>query len=81
MVTFLAPQLIQKMLAADKMDSLHRLNPVKLLRSLGKQGLIFVDGQEWKNSKKVLSKIFNFDFIAKQAPSIVTKSNQVFAEY
>ena len=81
MVTFLAPQLIQKMLAADKADSLHRVNSVPLVRYLGGQGLIFIDGQEWKNSKKVLSKIFNYDFIAKQAPSIVTKSNKVFAEY
>ena len=39
------------------------------------------EGTPWKNKKKVLSKIFNYDFITSQIPSIVSIADNVFDFY
>ena len=58
------------MLAVDQLSALHK-QPLPLFSQLGRQGLIFVEGTEWKNSKKILSKVFNFNFVLDQVSEVV----------
>ena len=46
--------------------------------TLGGKGLIFVDGKEWRDSKKILSKVFNYNFVLTQIPELVRMCNKIF---
>ena len=46
----------------------HRIAEIGIL--LG-NGLLFAEGDEWKKEKKILTYVFNFDFIKNQTPKII----------
>ena len=65
------PELLQEFLSSENMQhytkaSLGR-NPVR--RGLG-EGLLFSEGNSWKMKRKVLTQVFNFDFLKRLAPKI-----------
>jgi hypothetical protein len=41
-------------------------------------GLFFSEGDQWKNKKKIMSSVFNFEFIKGKIASSNEISNQVF---
>jgi cytochrome P450 len=43
---------------------------MKLLKHTIGEGLAFIEGEAWKERRKILSKAFSFDFIKQQIPLI-----------
>lgn len=41
-----------------------------LKRLIGKDSLLMAEGDEWKSRRKILSSVFNYDFIISQIPKI-----------
>jgi cytochrome P450 len=40
-------------------------------RAVAGEGLVFSEGDLWKNKRKLLSKVFNFDLVKENIPKIV----------
>jgi cytochrome P450 len=51
------------------------------LANIIKPGLVTAEGQEWRNRKKVLSKVFNYEFIVSQIPEMVAIADRTFADF
>ena len=60
---------------------LHKKMAFDTLTHTARGGVIFVDGQEWRQSKKVLSKVFNYNFMTSQIPSIATVTDSMFVAH
>jgi cytochrome P450 len=45
------------------------------------RGVVVVEDQEWKNRKKILSKVFNYDFISSQIPNMAMIADKVFDKF
>ena len=66
---FLDLKLGQEMLSADKLNTLPKVAyPLQLLIHMFGQGLVFLEGDRWKSRRKILSKVFNFDFLINLVP-------------
>jgi cytochrome P450 len=48
------------------------------MKAVGGKGFFFSEGEKWKNKRKVMSKIFNFDFITSQVPIISKIFDKLF---
>jgi cytochrome P450 len=55
--------------------------PLEVLFSIIKKGLVGVEGKAWRHRRKLLSKIFNFDFIKEEIPLMVAVADNVFNEF
>ena len=49
-----------------------------LLKKGTGEGLILSEGEEWKMKRRVLTQVFNFDFLKQLAPEIARMADQVF---
>ena len=49
--------------------------------AIAKKGLVFLEKDEWKHHRKILSKVFNYDFIMAQVPNICIITDQIFDEF
>jgi cytochrome P450 len=45
------------------------------------EGLVFSEGEMWKNKRKLLSKVFNFDLIKENIPKIVEICNKCYEKF
>ena len=72
--------LIKDVLTPEKLNVLHKHTggPYEVFYSLVKKGIVFSEDNIWKKKKKLLSKVFNYDFITSQIPDMVTIADQVF---
>ena len=70
-VDFIHPDLLQEFFSTDKLSYYAKVQSTKdiLKRGTG-EGLVFSEGDEWKMKRKVLTEVFNFDFIKSLAPKI-----------
>lgn len=50
---------------------------MKSLKSLIGEGLLFSEGNEWKRKKKIMSNVFNFDFIKSKIQNIFEISHEI----
>jgi cytochrome P450 len=57
------------------------LGPLEVFRDITKDGVANTEGLEWKNRRKVLTKVFNFEFIVSQIPTMVAIADEVFDEF
>ena len=72
MLEILNPDLIQSFYAPEKLPNLKKSGG--LVVEIGKligNGLFFAEGDEWKKKKKILTSVFNFNFIKNQTPKII----------
>ena len=46
-----------------------------------KKGLLAIEGDEWKNRRKIISHVFNFDFITYNIPMMSQIADDVFKEF
>lgn len=49
--------------------------------SIFPKGLIFLEKDDWKHHRKIISKVFNYDFIVEQIPTMIAVANKVFDEF
>ena len=49
--------------------------------SIVKNGLVAVEGKKWKHRRKLISKVFNYDFITSLIPEMVHIANRVFDDF
>lgn len=68
---FLNLKLGRDMLSAEKTTILQKVQFLFriLLKKFG-EGLVFVEGEKWKNRRRIISKAFNFDFFIDLVPRI-----------
>lgn len=45
------------------------------------KGIVMAEDQEWKKRKKILSKVFNYDFITSQIPNISVIADKVLDQF
>ena len=48
--------------------------------SFFKKGIIPIEKDQWKHRRKLLSQVFNFDFITSHIPMMTSIADQVFEE-
>ena len=46
-----------------------------------KRGLVFIEKDVWRHRRRILSKVFNFDFIGSQIPVMVESANLMFERF
>lgn len=70
-LVFLNLKLGRDMLSAEKATILPKVQFLFriLLKNFG-EGLVFVEGEKWKNRRRIISKAFNFDFFIDLVPRI-----------
>lgn len=53
----------------------------KIFRYVLQKGLIFIEKNVWKHRRRILSKVFNFDFIGSQIPVMVQSADVMFEKF
>ena len=63
--------LAKELFTPDKLTSLHKSElGLSLVLHLSGNSLFLSNDDVWKSKKKILSKVFNYEFIASQIPNI-----------
>ena len=71
--------LIQDFLSAEKIHNYTKTVETKdLFRKVGGEGLLFSEGEEWKMKRKVLTDVFNFEFLKQLAPKIAEMADKAY---
>ena len=74
--------LIKEVATAEKIAVLPKVKGLyDVLFTITRKGLTRVEGDEWKHRRKLVSQVFNFDFITSHIPMMVKVANQVFQEF
>lgn len=74
-IDLIDPTLIQEFFIKEK-EKYYQKNlshpSITSLMQIGGQGLFLSEGESWKKKKKILSNVFNFDFIHSQIHNIAS---------
>jgi cytochrome P450 len=54
---------------------------VEVFFSIIKNGLVNVEGKKWKHRRKLISKVFNFDFITSLVPEMIEIADNIFDDF
>lgn len=66
-LVFTNPSLVNELLNPEKLPILPKAKfGFELLNFIVGQGLLNSEGEKWKNKRKIMSKVFNFEFIKSQ---------------
>lgn len=66
----------------DKLSSLYKFEgPYGIFLMITEKGIVMAEDQEWKKRKKILSKVFNYDFITSQIPNISVIADKVLDQF
>ena len=78
-VVFINLKLGREVLTADKVMILPKVSFLFriLLQKFG-EGLVFVEGEKWRSRRKVISKVFTFDFLKELVPQIAEISDEIY---
>lgn len=65
------PKLIKEFLNSDNLINFHKVKMYQrvLSRVMG-NGLVLSEGENWKKKRRIISNIFNYDFVAQLSPRI-----------
>lgn len=70
-ISLVNPDLIKEFHSANLVNSYPKFDMlVAGTKAVFGEGLAFSEGEEWKNKRKLLSKIFNFELIKENIPKI-----------
>jgi len=50
----------------------------KLVIFMTKKGLAFIEKDVWKHRRRILSKVFTYDFISSQIPNMILTIDKMF---
>lgn len=74
--------LIKEIISFDKISILSKVpTGFEGIRYVLDGGIVYTEKDKWKNRRKILSKIFNFDFITSQIEMMVKVADSIFEEY
>ena len=80
-IVLMNANMIKEMMTSEKMMVLHKEKDLnQVLFSTITNGIIGLEGDDWKNRKKMLSKVFNHDFITGHIPMMINIADKVFDE-
>ena len=66
----------------DKSSTLQKhFGPYGIFLMIVEKGIVVVENQEWKNRRRILSKVFNYDFIVSQIPNIISIADKIFDQF
>ena len=78
-IIFINWKMIKELFNPQKVNVLVKSDVgLQLLKAIGGRGFFFSEGEKWKNKRKVMSRIFNFDFITSQVPVICKVIDKLF---
>ena len=78
-IVLMNPSLIKEASSLENMVALEKvLGIYEVFYSWVKKGLVCKERDEWKHRKRILSQVFNFDFITSHVPLMVGIVNNVF---
>ena len=78
-IIVLNPELIKELFSSEKIVVLHKFHDTfEAFTSIAYKALGFLENDEWKHHRKVISKVFNYDFITSQIPNMVTIADRIF---
>jgi cytochrome P450 len=70
-ITFIKPDLIREVLSPDTILKYKKLDLlVKGIKGVFGDGILFSEGDIWKNKRKIISKTFNFELLRENIPKI-----------
>lgn len=82
-IYFAHPDLIKEFVSGNVIHKYHKYSklaePLKLV--FGEGGLVFSEGEDWKNKRKLMSKVFNFELLTKNIPKIAAICDKAFEEF
>ena len=80
-IDFIHPQLLKDVYSINALDACPKDNEEigNVIRTFG-NGLIASEGKEWKNKRKILNEVFNFEFLKSLTPKIAEFSEQAIDE-
>ena len=79
-IDILHPDLAQEFLSSEKLPFYKKSDLEKGAIIRVGSGLVFSEGTEWKAKRKVLTQVFNFEFIKSLSPKIALASDKVLDE-
>jgi cytochrome P450 len=75
----LNPQMIKEMLAPQNVQKMPKfIDFIGPFRSLSPKGLPSLENNSWKFHRRILAKVFNYDFITSQIPMMISIADQLF---
>ena len=81
-ITLMDLDLIKEMVSSDKYLIMEKEKDLfEVFFSIVRRGLVVSEGNEWKNKRKLLSNVFNHDFITSHIPMMITIADQVFDDF
>jgi len=48
---------------------------------MAQKSVVFIEKNAWKHRRGILQKVFNFDFISSQIPTMVQSANEMFQNF
>ena len=77
-IDFLHPDLVKELLSFEKQMIFQKTKlELDCFRRLG-IGIVFSEGEAWKKKRKIVTEIFNFDFLQKLSPKIALICDNAF---
>lgn len=81
-VVFIEPNLGKEMLSAEKINVFPKeKNIIEGIKMIVGEGMVFTEGDPWKNKRKLMSKVFNFDLIRENIPKIADICDKSFKDF
>ena len=74
-------EMIKEVTSAEKMMIMPKEKGIfEVFFSIVAKGIIAIEGSDWKHRRRLLSKVFNYDFITDHIPMMITIADKVFDE-
>ena len=54
---------------------------IEVFFSILRKGLVAIEGKKWKHRRKLISKVFNYDFITALVPEMIELADNIFDNF
>jgi len=54
---------------------------IEVFFSILRKGLVAIEGKKWKHRRKLISKVFNYDFITALVPEMIELADSIFDNF
>lgn len=79
---FLKPQIIKELYQKDLALKLIKKNTAfDIFKYIIQRGIIFIQKETWKHRRRLISKVFNFQFISSQIPTMAKNADFCFQKF